>query len=79
MSKAVTRCKMVVNVAKTNDAGTHDVILSPVCGASDDASDENKKYWEYTPCGELRLDGLKNMPAVEVGKEYYVDIIPAAE
>lgn len=37
-------------------------------------SEENKKFWEWTPCGELRLDGLKSRYNWEVGKEYFIDV-----
>ena len=42
-------------------------------------SEENKKFWQYTPSGSLQL-GVVN-PDVwkefEIGEEYYLDFTPA--
>jgi hypothetical protein len=39
-------------------------------------SEENKQFFASTPSGELKV-GLHVPGAFEVGKEYYIDIIPA--
>ena len=41
-------------------------------------SEENKKYWKYTPSGNLKFSSMNNAE-FEVGKEYYIDIILANE
>lgn len=52
------------------------VTLTPVSGGSE----ENKRFWNATPAGTLQL-GMINLEAAEafdIGKEYYLDISPAA-
>jgi hypothetical protein len=54
---------------------------NPVTKTCDFAADsgDNKKFWESSPSGELRL-WIKNLPAAErftVGQEYYLDFTPA--
>lgn len=54
------------------------IVLSPVYG-NVDASEENKKFWQYTPSGRIEL-GTVNPTAwkqFELGKEYYIDFTPA--
>lgn len=54
------------------------VVMRPVSAGT---SKENDAFWDATPAGELTL-GIVNVQAVEhmaVGKEYYIDIIEAAE
>jgi len=41
-------------------------------------SEENKKFFAATPCGNLKLTTL-SMDTFEVGNEYYLDIIPAMD
>lgn len=45
--------------------------LNPVTGNSD----ENKKFWEATPSGQIELTSILT-DAFEPGKEYYVDFTP---
>ncbi|AGK52025.1 hypothetical protein [Bacillus sp. 1NLA3E] len=51
------------------------VVLQPVFGNSD----ENKKFWQYTPTGRIELSTINTDAAeqFEVGKEYYVDFTKA--
>jgi len=35
-------------------------------------SEENKSFWEASPCGSLKLSTVKD-DLFEVGKEYYLD------
>jgi hypothetical protein len=53
------------------------LVLSPTY--SGDPDDENKKFWDATPGGELRLNCVN--PAAsdyfELGAEYYIDITKA--
>jgi len=39
-------------------------------------SEENKKFFAATPSGSIELSAL-NADLFEVGKEYYIDFIPA--
>jgi hypothetical protein len=53
------------------------IVLSPVS----DGSGENKKFFEATPSGEIKL-GTVNAEAAaafELGKSYYVDFTKAEE
>lgn len=56
--------------------GYFEVKFSPVYGDSP----ENKRFWDATPNGELRLGGLKREVAnlYTVGCEYFLDTTPAA-
>jgi hypothetical protein len=38
--------------------------------------DDNQKFWTYTPSGTLTLTTVNELPW-EIGKEYYLDLIPA--
>lgn len=52
------------------------ITLIPVY--SQDPNSENRKFWEASPSGELRL-GTINQAASDqfkIGKEYYLDITP---
>jgi hypothetical protein len=46
---------------------------------SDKPGAENKKFWDATPGGSLRLECVNAAvwDSFEVGKEYFVDITPA--
>jgi len=41
-------------------------------------SDENKKFWKWTPSGMIELSSIRD-DIFEVGKEYYLDFTPALE
>lgn len=51
------------------------VSLRPVT----DGSQENEKFYQYTPGGQLELATLNHdaLKQFEVGKEFYVDVKPA--
>lgn len=68
------RAKMVcVSVAPTGDTFT--VRLSPVVGGSE----ENERFYKYTPGGTVSLEVLNEETAAhfEPEKEYYVDFSKA--
>jgi len=46
-----------------------------------DGSEENKKYWEATPGGQLQLFTVNEAAwsQFQEGKEYYIDFTPAGE
>ena len=70
--RAKMKCESVVS---ENKDGSGIVLLRPVISGSE----ENDKFFKFTPSGELRLCAI-NAEAVsqfEEGKEYYVDISPA--
>jgi hypothetical protein len=69
------RCKFVVDSVTKSRSGFANVVMTPVTSGSE----ENKKFWEYTPSGKLEI-GTTNIAAadeLEVGKEYYIDITKA--
>ena len=72
--RAKFNCSSVETVDQGQGKKIYTAKFSPVY--SDDPGSENKKFWEYTPCGSLELGTIKLMP-FEVGKEYYLDIIEA--
>jgi len=56
------------------------IVLRPVSAADAKAeASENKKFWEATPSGEIKL-GTVNLEAAkhfELGAEYYIDFTKA--
>lgn len=67
----MTRCKFKCNtVLNTVDGAT--VELFPVTTGSE----ENKRFFTYTPFGELKLGIVNPFEAKQFipGKEYYIDI-----
>lgn len=59
----------------TTGDNTFQIILQPVISDSE----ENKKFWEFTPSGRLELMTVNKAAAdqLEHNKEYYIDITPA--
>lgn len=53
------------------------VNLNPVSTGSE----ENEKFWDFTPAGEMSFttSNLEAAEIFEVGKEYYIDITKAGE
>jgi len=41
-------------------------------------SEENKTFWKWTPSGMIELSSIRD-DLFEVGKEYYLDFMPASE
>lgn len=78
-----TRCKMrLVSISGSyyaSDKG-RTVTLVPVTG---DGSEENKKFFNATPSGELKLNisaqaaESLGLDQGKIGSEFYVDITPA--
>ena len=66
-----TRCKMVCSF---KDERNRTVYLHPVYSGSE----ENKRFFESTPGGNITLNILNESALVqfEQGKEYYVDFNP---
>jgi hypothetical protein len=52
-----------------------DFRFNPVTGGSD----ENKKFWKWTPSGELKFSCLNPSVDFEPGKEYYLEISEAQQ
>jgi len=68
------RCKFKVDsVTKTATNGAT-VAMSPVSTGSD----ENKKFFKWTPSGELKFQTINDEAADQLvpGAEYYIDITP---
>jgi hypothetical protein len=42
-------------------------------------SDENKRFWQYTPAGEIKLTTTNDEAAAEflLNQEFYIDFTPA--
>lgn len=77
----MVRCKMMCVEKGVTAYGPGDenknakIVLSPVTGGSE----ENKKFFKWTPSGRIEL-GVVNAEAAalfEPGKEYYIDFTPA--
>lgn len=71
----VTRCKFVCLTVKQDfnreSKSTWEYEFQVVYANSI----ENKKYWDYTPAGNLKLSTM-NQQIFKAGKEYYLDIVP---
>jgi hypothetical protein len=54
------------------------ISFSPVYG-NGDPNHENTKFWQATPCGEIKLTcvDIAAAESFELDKEYYVDFTPA--
>jgi hypothetical protein len=61
-----------------SDAEIQNVKLSAVYGG-DKGSEENKKFWKYTPTGNISLGTINADAAAyfELGEEYYIDFTKA--
>jgi len=72
-----TRFKMVCNKKEVTESGPVNLEFNAVF--SDDPESENKKFWEYTPAADFvtTVDNVSSVEHIEVGKEYYFDVIEA--
>lgn len=77
----ITRAKFVVTDVDRDEAdgSARFIKLEAVTAYDyDDPSEENVKFFDATPYGELSM-GVVNKPAAEpfeVGREFYLDFIP---
>lgn len=69
------RAKFKCNHVIKYDGGSEQAFLSVVTGGSE----ENKKFWKYTPGGEIKLhiDNPEAAKMFEPGCEYYINISKA--
>lgn len=69
------RSKFKCNLVTKFEGDTGQVVLSAVTGGSE----ENKKFWKYTPAGEIKIniDNPEAAKMFEPGKEYYIDFTKA--
>jgi hypothetical protein len=67
----MTRCKFVCEYVQSFAHGAS-IRLHPV----HNGSEENEKFYSYTPGGELKLEVVQGDAAKQFvpGKEYYIDI-----
>lgn len=68
------RAKFRVESKKQHTSG-FEVMLYPVTSGSD----ENKKFYQYTPSGSMTIGTINEEAAARfiVGREYYIDFTPA--
>ena len=81
--QSVTRTNMPVARTAENPEGkgeNYNIDLMAVYGG-DNASDENKSFWQYTPSGNIKMNAIKQNVGefFEVGQEYYVDFTKAVK
>lgn len=71
MSKTI-RCKFEVEtIIDGQDSSYKSAVLTPVM----EGSEENKKFWEFTPAGRLELSVTNgSLDSLALGQEYYIDI-----
>lgn len=70
------RCKFSCNTVKKTTDREHGFLYTYEFSAVYSGSEENKKFFAYTPSGSLNVGAFKD-DLFEPGKEYYIDIIPA--
>ncbi len=73
-----TRCKFYCNVVTKQkaypfDPATPRFVYTAEFSAVSDGSEENKKFFEATPSGSLRI-GVYKDDVFEPGKSYYLDV-----
>lgn len=75
----VTEVRKVMNTIQTAEGykriEMNEVTLNPVM---DDGSEENKKFFAWTPSGKITL-GMIRETGFELDKQYYVDFTKAEE
>lgn len=61
------------SASNTEEVEKRTIVLRAIY--SDDPNDENRKFWEATPSGQIELQVInpEAWQAFELGKEYYVD------
>lgn len=71
------RCKFIVDSVTKTRHGSAIIKMSPVSAGSE----ENKKFWNYTPSGSFEISTVNDIAVeqFEIGKEYYFDISKAVE
>lgn len=73
-----TRCKFIcTEVAKTWDNYSKRMLYTGRLRAVTSGSDENKKFFAYTPSGELFVQSI-NEDVFAPSKEYFIDISEVA-
>lgn len=76
MDKQTVRCKFTcTNVTKRlhwDGSGRH--LYDAEFSAVHDGSEENERFFEATPSGQLKIGTFKQ-DHFEVGKDYYLDVI----
>lgn len=68
------RCKVVCNAKVPYEDSVYLYFSVVYTG-----SEENKQFFKYTPGGQINLNVVSKATCdkYEVGKEYYIDFIPA--
>jgi len=81
-NRTMTRCKFhcssVKKMAYRQDGGTDRMLYEAEFYAVSTGSDENKKFFEWTPSGSLKI-GVYKEDLFEPGKDYYLDMSLAGE
>lgn len=78
----MVRCKFRLNKKQELSTGTNGRLATlEFYAVTASGSEDNKKFFEATPSGQLVFQTVVAEAAdrFEVGKEYYLDIIPANE
>jgi len=70
----MVRAKFKVGIVSHLEHGGEVVLEAVTCG-----SEENKKFWKYTPAGHLKMhiDNPEAMAQFKPGQEFYLDLTPA--
>lgn len=73
----MVRAKFICTDIEENSDGSAAIMMRPVM----DGSEENKRFYKYTPGGEIRISTMNPEAAKQFkgGHEYYVDFTPALQ
>ena len=78
MSENTVRAKFYCNTKAQMSSSPEPFIDNYKFSAVTSGSDENKKFWKWTPSGMIELSSIRD-DIFEVGKEYYLDFTPVPE
>ena len=69
-----SRCKFIVGSVTHFDEEHRQIKMYPVAGGSE----ENRKFWEYTPSGllDLSISNPNALKGITPGQEFYIDLTP---
>jgi hypothetical protein len=70
----MTRCKFTCTSKTITGSGENQTNSFVFSAVTSNGTDENKKFWKYTPSGQLKFDCLNKEVDFEIGKDYYLDI-----
>ena len=72
MTRAKFTCQSVKKMLNYRGRSGDFMYEAEFSAITDGSSEENKEFWDATPCGTIKISTIKK-DHFEVGKDYYVD------